>query len=149
MTGPQFDESIREGRPRVLSGIQPTSDSFHLGNYLGALQNWVSLQEEFDAFYCVVDLHAITVDWDPKELRERSRLSAAQLLAIGLDPDRCALFIQSHVPEHAELACAMQPLQRELPTVRQADLDERERDGRRHALRGGRYLCGAPRYRCD
>ena len=104
MTGPQFDESIREGRPRVLSGIQPTSDSFHLGNYLGALQNWVSLQEEFDAFYCVVDLHAITVDWDPKELRERSRLSAAQLLAIGLDPDRCALFIQSHVPEHAELA---------------------------------------------
>jgi tryptophanyl-tRNA synthetase len=91
-------------RPRVLSGIQPTSDSFHLGNYLGALQNWVALQDEFDAFYCVVDLHAITVEWDPKELRERSRLSAAQLLAIGLDPDRCSLFIQSHIPEHAELA---------------------------------------------
>jgi tryptophanyl-tRNA synthetase len=91
-------------RPRVLSGIQPTSDSFHLGNYLGALQNWVALQDEFDAFYCVVDLHAITVEWDPKVLRQRTRLSAAQLLAIGLDPDRCALFIQSHVPEHAELA---------------------------------------------
>ena len=91
-------------RPRVLSGIQPTSDSFHLGNYLGALQNWVALQDEFDAFYCVVDLHAITVDWDPKVLRQRTRLSAAQLLAIGLDPDRCTLFIQSHVPEHAELA---------------------------------------------
>jgi len=91
-------------RPRVLSGIQPTSDSFHLGNYLGALQNWVALQDEFDAFYCVVDLHAITVDWDPVVLRQRTRLSAAQLLAIGLDPERCTLFIQSHVPEHAELA---------------------------------------------
>ena len=91
-------------RPRVLSGIQPTSDSFHLGNYLGALQNWVKLQDEFDAFYCVVDLHAITVDWDPKVLRQRTRLSAAQLLAIGLDPERCTLFIQSHVPEHTELA---------------------------------------------
>ena len=91
-------------RPRVLSGIQPTSDSFHLGNYLGALQNWVALQDEFDAFYCVVDLHAITVDWDPVVLRQRTRSSAAQLLAIGLDPERCTLFIQSHVPEHAELA---------------------------------------------
>jgi tryptophanyl-tRNA synthetase len=93
------------GRPqRVLSGIQPTSDSFHLGNYLGALQNWVALQDDFDAFYCIVDLHAITVEWDPEVLRRRSRLSAAQLLAIGLDPARCALFIQSHVPEHTELA---------------------------------------------
>ena len=104
MTGAQFDEPIREGRPRVLSGIQPTSDSFHLGNYLGALQNWVKLQDEFDAFYCVVDLHAITVDWEPAQLRERSRLSAAQLLAVGLDPSGCTLFIQSQVPEHTELA---------------------------------------------
>jgi tryptophanyl-tRNA synthetase len=91
-------------RPRVLSGIQPTSDSFHLGNYLGALQNWVAMQHEFDAFYCVVDLHAITVDWEPAQLRERSRLSAAQLLAVGLDPAGCTLFIQSHVREHNELA---------------------------------------------
>src|SRR6185312_2588098 len=91
-------------RPRVLSGIQPTSDSFHLGNYLGALQHWVALQEDFDAFYCVVDLHAITVDWNPAELRERTRVSVAQLLAIGLDPARCTLFVQSHVPEHTELA---------------------------------------------
>ena len=73
-------------RPRVLSGIQPTSDSFHLGNYLGALQNWVALQDEFEAFYCVVDLHALTVEWEPAVLRERCRRSAAQLLAIGLDP---------------------------------------------------------------
>ncbi len=90
-------------RPRVLSGIQPTSDSFHLGNYLGALRHWVALQDDYEAFYCVVDLHAITVDWNPDELRRRTRVSAAQLLAIGLDPAKCALFVQSHVPEHTEL----------------------------------------------
>ena len=94
----------RSSRPRVLSGIQPTSDSFHLGNYLGALRHWVALQDDYDAFYCVVDLHAITVDWDPARLRERTRVSAAQLLAVGLDPAKCALFVQSHVPEHTELA---------------------------------------------
>jgi tryptophanyl-tRNA synthetase len=91
-------------RQRVLSGIQPTSDSFTFGNYLGALQNWVLLQDDFDAFYCVVDLHAITAEWDPAVLRRRTRASAAQLLAVGLDPERCALFVQSHVPEHTELA---------------------------------------------
>lgn len=91
-------------RPRVLSGIQPTADSFHLGNYLGALRQWVAMQDDFDAFYCVVDLHAITVSHDPAALRERTLRSAAQLLAAGLDPDRCTLFVQSHVPEHAELA---------------------------------------------
>ncbi|WP_100447693.1 tryptophan--tRNA ligase [Glycomyces xiaoerkulensis] len=90
-------------RPRVLSGIQPTSDSFHLGNYLGALRQWVALQETADAFYCVVDLHAITVEHEPKALRERSRVSAAQLLALGLDPDRSTLFVQSQVPEHPML----------------------------------------------
>jgi tryptophanyl-tRNA synthetase len=90
-------------RPRVLSGIQPTADSFHLGNYLGALRNWVALQDSHDAFYCVVDLHAITAGHDPAVLRRRTRVSAAQLLAIGLDPERCTLFVQSHVPEHAQL----------------------------------------------
>ena len=90
-------------RPRVLSGIQPTADSFHLGNYLGAVRNWVSMQETHDAFYCVVDLHAITMGHDPAILRNRSRVSAAQLLALGLDPERCTLFVQSHVPEHAQL----------------------------------------------
>ncbi|GAB7049974.1 tryptophan--tRNA ligase [Catenuloplanes indicus] len=94
-------------RPRVLSGIQPTADSFHLGNYLGALRNWVPLQDTHDAFYCVVDLHAITVPQDPAVLRQRTRVSAAQLLAIGLDPERCTLFVQSHVPEHAQLAWVM------------------------------------------
>jgi tryptophanyl-tRNA synthetase len=90
-------------KPRVLSGIQPTADSFHLGNYLGALRNWVALQETHDAFYCVVDLHAITAGHDPVVLRRRTRIGAAQLLAIGLDPERCTLFVQSHVPEHAQL----------------------------------------------
>jgi tryptophanyl-tRNA synthetase len=94
-------------RPRVLSGIQPTADSFHLGNYLGALRNWVALQETHDAFYCVVDLHAITAGHDPALLRQRTRVSAAQLLALGLDPDRCTLFVQSQVPEHAQLGWVM------------------------------------------
>jgi tryptophanyl-tRNA synthetase len=91
-------------RPRVLSGIQPTADSFHIGNYLGALRQWVHLQETHDAFYCVVDLHAITVLHDPAVLRRRSRVAAAQLFGAGLDPERCTVFLQSHVPEHAELA---------------------------------------------
>ncbi len=91
-------------RPRVLSGIQPTADSFHLGNYLGALRQWVALQDAYDAFYCVVDLHAITVPQDPAVLRRRTRVAAAQLFGAGLDPERCTVFVQSHVPEHAELA---------------------------------------------
>ncbi len=91
-------------RPRVLSGIQPTADSFHLGNYLGALRQWVTLQETYDAFYCVVDLHAITVPNDPAALRRRTRVAAAQLFGAGLDPERCTVFVQSHVPEHTELA---------------------------------------------
>jgi tryptophanyl-tRNA synthetase len=94
----------RHDRPRVLSGIQPTADSFHLGNYLGALRNWVPMQNTHDTFYCVVDLHAITAGHDPKLLRQRTRVSAAQLLAIGIDPERSTLFVQSHVPEHAQLA---------------------------------------------
>jgi tryptophanyl-tRNA synthetase len=95
---------MSEARPRVLSGIQPTADSFHLGNYLGAVRNWVAMQETHDAFFCVVDLHALTVGPDPRDLRARTRASAAQLFAAGLDPDRCTLFVQSHVPEHAQLA---------------------------------------------
>ncbi len=107
---------MSDGRPRVLSGIQPTADSFHLGNYLGAVRNWVALQETHDAFYCVVDLHAITTaggrsddsaGHDPTILRQRTRVSAAQLLALGLDPDRCTLFVQSHLAEHTQLAWVM------------------------------------------
>ena len=95
-------------KKRVLSGIQPTHDSFHLGNYLGAIKQWAQLQEENDAFYCVVDLHALTVETDPKLLQKRTLLSAAQLIAIGLDPNKCTLFIQSHVPAHNQLAWVLE-----------------------------------------
>ncbi|MFJ9568864.1 tryptophan--tRNA ligase [Streptomyces bacillaris] len=91
----------------MLSGIQPTAGSFHLGNYLGAVRQWVALQETHDAFYMVVDLHAITVPQDPAELRANTRLAVAQLLAAGLAPERCTLFVQSHVPEHAQLGWVM------------------------------------------
>ena len=84
-------------RKRVLSGIQPTHDSFHLGNYLGALKQWVELQESHDAFYCVVDLHALTVEPDPVALRKRTLASVAQLIAIGIDPAKSTLFIQSTI----------------------------------------------------
>lgn len=88
----------------MLSGIQPTADSFHFGNYLGALRQWVSLQDEHEPFYMVVDQHAITVEQDPKVLRERTYRSVAQLVAMGVDPARSAIFVQSHVAEHAQLA---------------------------------------------
>jgi tryptophanyl-tRNA synthetase len=97
-------------RPRVLSGIQPTADSFHLGNYLGALRQWVSLQDSHEAFYCVVDLHAITMGHEPVALRRRTRVAAAQLFGAGIDPDRATVFVQSHVPEHAELAWVLECL---------------------------------------
>ncbi|ASF09954.1 tryptophan--tRNA ligase [Nocardia brasiliensis NBRC 14402] len=93
-----------ERKQRVLSGIQPTSSSFHLGNYLGALQYWVTMQDDYDSLYFIPNLHAITVPQDPKALRAQTRGAAAQLLAIGIDPKKSTLFVQSQVPEHAELA---------------------------------------------
>ena len=90
-------------RPRVLSLIQPTADSLHLGNYLGALRQWVPLQDDHDAFYGVADLHALTVDQDPAALREKTLRAAAQLIAAGIDPAKSCVFIQSHVPEHTQL----------------------------------------------
>ena len=96
--------------PRVLSGIQPTADSFHLGNYLGALRNWVDLQDSYDTFYFIPDMHAITVAQDPKQLRKRTYVAVAQLLAIGIDPARSTLFVQSQVPEHAQLTWVLECL---------------------------------------
>ena len=93
---------------RVLSGIQPTSDSFHLGNYLGALKQWVELQDGNDAFYCIVDLHALTGDIDPALLRKRILTSAAQLIALGISPEKSTLFVQSHVAEHNQLGWIME-----------------------------------------
>jgi tryptophanyl-tRNA synthetase len=93
---------------RVLSGIQPTSDSFHLGNYLGAVKQWVELQDGHDAFYCIVDLHALTIETDPALLRKRTLASAAQLLALGISPDKSTLFVQSQVHQHNQLGWIME-----------------------------------------
>ena len=92
---------------RVLSGIQPSGD-FHLGNYIGAVRHWVTDQDRNDCFYLIVDLHAITLPQDPRELRSRTIELATILLAAGIDPDRSTLFVQSHVPEHAELAWVLE-----------------------------------------
>jgi len=91
-------------RPRILSGMQPSNDSLSLGNYIGALTQWVALQDSYDTFYMMADLHALTVNPDPAALRERTRRTLAQYLAGGVDPERSTLFVQSHVPQHAELA---------------------------------------------
>jgi tryptophanyl-tRNA synthetase len=88
---------------RVLSGLQPSGD-LHLGNYLGAIRNWVADQDAHDALYCIVDLHALTLEIDPAQLRARTEATALDLLASGLDPERCTLFVQSHVSEHAQMA---------------------------------------------
>lgn len=90
--------------PRLYSGMQPSADSLHLGNYIGALLQWKELQSTHDAFFSVVDLHAITVAQDPAELREKTRRTAAQYIAAGIDPSDSTLYVQSHVPAHAQLA---------------------------------------------
>lgn len=93
---------------RVLSGIQPTSDSFHLGNYLGAIKQWVALQDGHDAFYCIVDLHALTIETEPALMRKRTLASAAQLIALGISPEKSTLFVQSQVPQHNQLGWLME-----------------------------------------
>lgn len=91
-----------ERKPRIFSGIQPSGE-LHLGNYLGAVKNWIALLEDYDAFYCIVDLHAITISYEPAELTQHIFDMAVGLMASGLEPERCTLFVQSAVPEHAEL----------------------------------------------
>eukprot|EP01031_Cornospumella_fuschlensis_P035550 gene35550-43109_t len=88
---------------RILSGVQPTG-ALHLGNYLGAIKQWVDFQNDYESFFCVVDLHAITVPQDPKKLRQETLQAAATYIAAGIDPTRSKIFVQSHVPAHAELA---------------------------------------------
>jgi tryptophanyl-tRNA synthetase len=90
--------------PRLFSGMQPSAESLHLGNYAGALMQWRDMQSTHDAVFCVVDLHAITVPQDPAKLRENTRRTAAQYIAAGIDPEHSTLFVQSHVPAHAQLA---------------------------------------------
>lgn len=101
---------MSETKPVIFSGMQPSSDSLQLGNYIGALSQWTQMQEDYDPIFCVVNLHAITVPQDPKELADRTRRTAAQYIAAGIDPDKSTLFIQSHVPAHAELAWVLNTL---------------------------------------
>ena len=91
-------------KPNLLSGMQPSAGSLHLGNYLGALVNWTQMQDDYNCYYVIVDLHAITVPQEPETLRNNSRRTAAQYLAAGIDHEKSALFVQSHVPAHAQLA---------------------------------------------
>ncbi|MEN9962398.1 MAG: hypothetical protein RIS66_811 [Actinomycetota bacterium] len=97
-------------KPNLLSGMQPSAGSLHLGNYLGALVNWTKMQDDYNAYYCVVDLHAITVPQEPEALRRNTRITAAQYLAAGIDENKSALFVQSHVPAHAQLAWVLMTL---------------------------------------
>ncbi|MDT7547425.1 MAG: tryptophanyl-tRNA synthetase [Actinomycetota bacterium] len=91
-------------RPRVLSGIRPTGESFQMGNYVGAVRHWAAMQDENECYFFLADLHALTETPDPDQLRRRTRESVAELLAMGVDPERSAVFAQSHIPEHPELA---------------------------------------------
>ncbi|RRD60822.1 tryptophan--tRNA ligase [Leucobacter sp. OH1287] len=97
-------------KPVIFSGMQPSADSLHLGNYVGALTQWTKMQEDNNCYFCVVNLHAITVPQDPKELRERTRKTAAQYIAAGIDPAKSTLYVQSDVPAHTELAWALNTL---------------------------------------
>lgn len=97
-------------KPVIFSGMQPSADSLHLGNYVGALTQWTKMQEDNTCYFCVVNLHAITVPQDPKELRERTRKTAAQYIAAGIDPAKSTLYVQSDVPAHTELAWALNTL---------------------------------------
>ncbi len=102
-----FDVPTASGRPRVVSGVQPSADSLHLGNYVGAVRNWVDLQDDNECVFFVADLHAVTAEQDPATLAQRTRVTAAQYIAAGIDPERSTLLVQSHVPEHAQLAWAL------------------------------------------
>ncbi|NKE09064.1 MULTISPECIES: tryptophan--tRNA ligase [Kocuria] len=91
-------------KPRVLSGVQPSADSLHLGNYVGAVRNWVKMQDDNNCLFFIADMHSITVPQDPAELSQRTRVTAAQYIAAGIDPEKSTMLVQSHVPEHAQLA---------------------------------------------
>ena len=90
-------------KKRLFSGIQPSGD-VHVGNYLGAIKNWVRMVDQYDCVFCIVDYHAITIEYDPQEMQKRILNAAAVNIAAGLDPNRCTIFVQSYVPEHTELA---------------------------------------------
>lgn len=121
---------------RVFSGVQPTGIP-HLGNYLGAFRNWVPLQEEYEAFYCIVDLHTLTLPWDPAVLNQRSVEGAAALVAVGVDPARSVVFRQSHVAQHAELAWILTCIARMGELRRMIQFKEKSKGGEAESIGAG------------
>jgi tryptophanyl-tRNA synthetase len=120
------NQKVRETRRIVFSGIQPTGSS-HLGNMLGAVDNWVRLQEENDCLFCIVDLHSMTMDWDPAALRRETVAKGAELMACGIDPARSVLFVQSHVAAHSELAWILSCISRMGELRRMVQFKEKSR----------------------
>ena len=120
--------------PRIFSGIQPSGE-LHIGNYLGAVKNWVTLQRQYESFFCIVDYHAITVPYEPADLRERTRDMAISLLAAGIDPSACTLFVQSMVPEHTELAWILNTVTPLGELERQTQF--KEKSGRQESIAAG------------
>jgi tryptophanyl-tRNA synthetase len=123
---------------RIFSGIQP-SGQLHLGNYLGAIKNWVKLQDEYDSIFCVVDLHAITVPQDPQELLKKTIEVAKIYLAAGIDPKKCAIFIQSHVPEHSELAWILNTIAKIPELEKMTQLKDKTQKGGRESSSVGLF----------
>ena len=126
---------------RVFSGVQPTGEGPHIGNYIGAFRRWVDLQDSHDeCFYCVVDLHAMSVPWDPKALAEGVRRTAATLVAVGIDPERSVLFVQSDVAEHTELTWILACLARMGELGRMTQFKDKSRGGESASIGVGLYL---------
>ncbi|HMC08946.1 MAG TPA: tryptophan--tRNA ligase, partial [Actinomycetota bacterium] len=126
---------------RVFSGVQPTGEGPHIGNYIGAFRRWVDLQDSHDeCFYCVVDLHAMSLPWDPKALAEGVRRTAATLVAVGIDPERSVLFVQSDVAEHTELTCILACLARIGELGRMSRFKDKSRGGESASIGVGLYL---------
>jgi tryptophanyl-tRNA synthetase len=124
---------------RVFSGVQPTADAPHLGNYIGAFRQWVALQDEHECFFCVVDLHSLTVPWDPKLLGARSRQVAASLIAAGIDPSRAVLFLQSEVDEHTELSWILTCISRMGELSRMTQFKDKSRNVQSEAIGTGLF----------
>ncbi len=121
-------QSGKKMKKRIFSGVKPSGD-LHIGNYIGAIKNWVKLQEEFESIFCVVDLHAITVPQDPGELRKRTIEIAKVYLAAGIDPKKCSIFIQSHVSEHAELMWILNTITKIAELERMTQYKDKSRRG--------------------
>ncbi len=119
-------------KKRIFSGIQP-SGNLHIGNYLGAIKNWVKLQDEYDSIFCVVDMHAITVPQNPEELKKKTIEVAKVYLASGIDPEKSTIFIQSHIPEHAELTWILNTIIRMSDLLKMTQFNVKS--GRRYILK--------------